>query len=48
MPNNIHPTAIVSDSSSLDGDEIEIGPYSIIGPNVIIGNNSKNTFSLCN
>ena len=41
MPNNIHPTAIVSDGSSLDGDEIEIGPYSIIGPNVIIGDNSK-------
>ena len=41
MPNKIHHTAIVSDGSILDGDEIEIGPYSIIGPNVIIGDNSK-------
>ena len=41
MPNKIHHTAIVSDDTILDGNEIEIGPYSIIGPNVIIGNNSK-------
>ena len=32
MPNKIHHTAIVSDDTILDGDEIEIGPYSIIGP----------------
>ena len=36
MPNKIHHTAIVSEGSKLKGEEIEIGPYSIIGPNVII------------
>ena len=41
MPNKIHHTAIVSDGSILDGEQIEIGPYSIIGPNVVIGDNSK-------
>ena len=41
MPNKIHHTAIVSDDTILDGDEIEIGPYSIIGPKVVIGENSK-------
>ena len=41
MPNKIHHTAIVSDDATLDGDEIEIGPYSIIGTKVIIGDNSK-------
>ena len=41
MPNKIHHTAIISNGSILDGDEIEIGPYSIIGPKVIIGDNSK-------
>ena len=25
----------------LDGDQIEIGPYSVIGPKVVIGDNSK-------
>ena len=31
MSNKIHPTAIISDGAILDGDKIEIGPYSIIG-----------------
>ena len=39
MPNKIHHTAIVSDGSILEGEEIEIDPYSIIGPNVTIGEN---------
>ena len=41
MSKNIHHTAIISDGAILDGDEIEIGPYSTIGPNVVIGNFSK-------
>ena len=41
MSKNIHHTAIISDGAILDGDEIEVGPYSIIGPNVVIGNFSK-------
>ena len=41
MPNKIHHTAIVPDDTILDGNQIEIGPYSIIGPKVIIGDNSK-------
>ena len=41
MRKKIHHTAIISDGAILDGDEIEIGPYSIIGPKVIIGNHSK-------
>jgi len=36
----IHKTAIV-DSSTVLGDGVEIGPYSIIGPKVIIGDNTK-------
>ncbi len=35
----IHPTAIVSTDAVLDG-EVEIGPYSVIGPDVHIGNNT--------
>ncbi len=33
---NIHPTAIVDPKAVLD-DSVEIGAYSIIGPNVLIG-----------
>lgn len=36
----IHQTAIIS-SKALISDNVEIGPYSIIYENVIIGNNSK-------
>lgn len=35
----IHPTAIV-DSGALLGDEVEIGAYSVIGPEVVIGTRS--------
>ena len=41
MSKKIHPTAIISDKAILNGDEIEIGPYSVIGPNVVIGDCSK-------
>ena len=36
----IHKTAIISESSKID-DDVEIGPYSIIGPEVKIANNTK-------
>lgn len=36
----IHPTAIVDRKASLD-DSVEVGPYSIIGPNVKIGARTK-------
>ena len=48
MTKKIHPTAIISDKASLNGNDIEVGPYSIIGPNVVIGEYSKNTLTLCN
>ncbi len=35
--NNIHPTAIVAEEAKL-GENITVGAYSIIGPEVIIGN----------
>ena len=41
MPKNIHHTAIISNEATLNGNKIEIGPYSIIGPNVVVGDNSK-------
>ena len=41
MSKKIHHTAIISDGATLDGNHIEIGPYSIIGPNVVIGDYSK-------
>lgn len=37
---NIHPTAIVDPMASLD-DNVEVGAYSIIGPDVSIGAGSK-------
>ncbi|MBD66719.1 MAG: acyl-[acyl-carrier-protein]--UDP-N-acetylglucosamine O-acyltransferase [Halobacteriovoraceae bacterium] len=37
MTKNIHPTAIVEDGAIL-GEDVFIGPYSIVGPNVKIGN----------
>ena len=36
----IHNTAIISETSKIK-DNVEIGPYSIIGPNVKIENNTK-------
>ena len=36
----IHDTAIISETSKL-ADNVEIGAYSIIGPNVKISNNTK-------
>ena len=41
MSKRIHQTAIISDGAILDGKDIQIGPYSIIGPNVVIGDYSK-------
>lgn len=38
--NNIHPTAIVSHKAQL-GDDITVGPYSVIYDNVEIGNGTK-------
>lgn len=37
---NIHPTAIVDSRAELDRD-VEVGPYSIIGPNVQIGRGTR-------
>src|SRR3712207_2282989 len=37
---NIHPTAIVDSKAALDGT-VEVGAYSIIGPNVTIGAGTK-------
>lgn len=36
----IHPTAIIADSASI-ADDVEIGPYSIVGDGVEIGRGSK-------
>lgn len=36
MPTTIHPTAIIEKGAELD-DGVEVGPYSIIGPNVKLG-----------
>ena len=36
----IHKTAIISESSKI-ASNVEIGPYSFVGPNVIIENNTK-------
>ncbi|HEX8956547.1 MAG TPA: acyl-ACP--UDP-N-acetylglucosamine O-acyltransferase [Burkholderiaceae bacterium] len=37
---NIHPTAIVDKGAQLD-DSVEIGPYSVIGPHVVVGAGTK-------
>lgn len=37
---NIHATAIVDPKAQLD-DDVEVGAYSIIGPNVVIGSGTK-------
>jgi len=36
----IHKTAIISDTSKI-ADNVEIGAYTVIGPNVTLGNNTK-------
>ena len=36
----IHPTAIISESAKL-ADDVQIGPYSIIGDNVVIGRGTR-------
>ena len=36
MSGNIHPTAIVAKEAKI-GEDVTIGAYSIIGPEVIIG-----------
>lgn len=40
MSNNIHSTAIVSDSAII-GENVLIGPYSIVGEGVVLGDNCK-------
>ena len=37
MNENIHPSAIVSESAIL-GENVHIGPYCIVGPEVVLGN----------
>jgi len=37
---NIHPTAMVSDGARI-ADDVEIGPYSLIGPHVSLGRGGK-------
>ena len=41
MSDKIHPTAIISKGASLNGKNIEVGAFSFIGSNVIIGDNCK-------
>lgn len=36
----IHPTAIIDESAQL-GADVEVGPYSVIGPQVTIGNGTR-------
>ena len=36
----VHPTALISSHADL-GENVEIGPYSIVHDHVVIGNNSK-------
>ncbi len=40
MASNIHPTAIISEGAELAAD-VEVGAYSLIGPNVSIGTGTK-------
>ena len=40
MSSTIHPTAIISDSASID-DGVVIGPYAVIGDNVTIGSGTR-------
>ncbi len=36
----IHPTAVVDDGARL-ADDVEVGPYSVVGPHVILGSRTK-------
>lgn len=38
--NNIHPSAIISDGAKI-GDDVEIGPYCLIGSRVRLGNGAR-------
>ena len=40
MTSKIHSTAIIDKNAKI-ADDVEIGPYTIIGENVIIGKKSK-------
>ena len=40
MSVKIHPTAIVDEKAEL-GKNVEVGAFSVIGPDVKIGNNTK-------
>jgi UDP-N-acetylglucosamine acyltransferase len=40
MSSTFHPTAIISDSASID-DGVVIGPYAVIGDNVTIGSGTR-------
>lgn len=41
MANNIHPTAIIADKNVTIGDNVTIGPYTIVEENVEIGDGVK-------
>ena len=40
MPREIHPTAIVDAGAEL-GDAVHVGPYAIIGPEVVLADGCK-------
>ena len=40
MSNYFHPTSIIHKGCKIE-DNVSVGPYSIIGPNVKIGKNTK-------
>jgi len=48
MPTQIHPTAIIDPSARI-GADVEIGPYCVIGANVVIGDGSwlQNHVTVC-
>jgi UDP-N-acetylglucosamine acyltransferase len=40
MPTRIHPTAVVAEGAEL-GADVEIGPYTVVGPAVLIGDRTR-------
>ena len=36
----IHPTAVIHDGAKL-GADVEVGPYSIVGPDCVIGDGTR-------
>ncbi len=40
MANKIHPTAVIDDAATL-GTGIEIGPYCVVGPDIVLGDGVK-------